>query len=223
MSPIVSCTRCGGPVRPPGLVASEWRCPACGPVLPLHVPEHTDHEVALTVSEHVGSAVPLWCPWPLPPGWLVTGMAWAGDDRSGTRATAVACAGPAPLHDGPADILLIAEEPGVGLGNRFAGLVGADPGMGVPDVVSTAAHARIRVSGRDTPMWSLPTPGDRVAYVGEARGIWLYAVAWPADAGYVFSDEIVLHDLTQWLPSELVYGAPSPYLHGPGRRGNFPL
>jgi hypothetical protein len=24
----------------------------------------------------------------------------------------------------------------------------------------------------------------------------------------------VLHDLCEWLPPELVYGAPSPYLHG---------
>jgi hypothetical protein len=221
VSPPVSCSKCGGAVRPPGLVASEWRCHVCGPVLPLHVPERTGHDVTQTISEQVGSAVPLWCPWPLPAGWLVTGMAWAGDDRSGVRATAVACSGPAPLHDGPADVLLIAEEPGVGLGNRFAGLVGADPGGMLPDVVS-APHARMRVDGRDTPMWSMNTPADRVAYVGEARGMWLYAVAWPADAGYVFSDEIVLHDLTQWLPSELVYGAPSPYLHGRMGKGTFP-
>jgi hypothetical protein len=24
----------------------------------------------------------------------------------------------------------------------------------------------------------------------------------------------VLHDLAEWMPGELVYGAPSPYLHG---------
>ena len=222
MSLSVSCSRCGGTVRPPGLAASEWRCVGCGPVLPLHVPEHNGPDVALSVSQHAANSVPLWCPWPLPPGWLVTGMGWAGDERSGTRATAVACSGPAPLREGPADVVLIAEEPGVGLGNRFAGLPGEDPGMTRPDVIGAAAHARIRADGRDTPMWSMETPSDRVAYVGEARGIWLYAVAWPADAGYVFSDEIVLHDLTQWLPSELVYGAPSPYLHGRVGKGTFP-
>ena len=40
-------------------------------------------------------AMPLWCPWPLPTGWTVTGVGWVGDDRSGVRATAVACSGPA--------------------------------------------------------------------------------------------------------------------------------
>ncbi len=221
MSVSVSCVKCGAAVRPPDLAASEWRCPRCGPVLPLHTPAHTGPEVAQTVSQHVAGSMPLWCPWPLPAGWLVTGMAWAGDERSGIRATALACSGPAPLHDGPADLMFVAEEPGVGLGNRFAGVPGADPGALLPDVVNVPAHARIRVGGRDTPMWSVDTPADRVAYVGEAQGMWLYAVAWPADAGYVFSDEIALRDLTQWLPSELVYGAPSPYLHG--RAGDEPF
>ena len=30
----------------------------------------------------------------------------------------------------------------------------------------------------------------------------------------VFAEDLVLHDLTEWVPAELVYGAPSPYLHG---------
>jgi hypothetical protein len=71
-------------------------------------------------------------------------------------------------------------------------------------------------------MWSVDTPTDRVAYVGEARGMWLYAVAWPADAGYVFWEDIVLRDLSEWLPQELVYGAPSPYLHGRMGKGTIP-
>ena len=40
---------------------------------------------------------------------------------------ALACSGPTPFSDGPADVLLIAEEPGVGLGAHFAGLAGPDP------------------------------------------------------------------------------------------------
>jgi hypothetical protein len=42
----------------------------------------------------------------------------------------------------------------------------------------------------------------------------LYAVSWPSDAGYLFAEDVILHDLTDWLPPELVFGAPSPYLHG---------
>ena len=72
--------------------------------------------------------MPLWCPWPLPPGWTVTGVAGPATSAPGVRATAVACSGPAPLGGGPADLVFVAEEPGVGLGTRFAGMPGPDPG-----------------------------------------------------------------------------------------------
>jgi hypothetical protein len=115
--------------------------------------------------------------------------------------------------------MLIAEEPGVGLGPRFAGIAGPDPGpllaraMGGRDG-EHSAHAKIKVDGHPTPLWSVHSPEDRSAYVGEARGMWLYAIAWPASAGYLLAEDVVLHDLCEWLPPELVYGAPSPYLHG---------
>jgi hypothetical protein len=145
----------------------------------------------------------------------VTGVGWAGDDRDGVCATAVACSGPAPVGEGPADVVLIAEEPGVGLGQRFAGLPGLDPGAHLADVLErTAAHAKVKAAGHPTGLWAIATRDDRSAYVGEAKGLWLYAVAWPASAGYLLAEHVVLHDLTDWLPAELVYGAPSPYLHG---------
>jgi hypothetical protein len=50
--------------------------------------------------------------------------------------------------------------------------------------------------------------------VSEAKGNWLYAVAWPASAGYFLAEHVVLYDLSDGVPPELVYGAPSPYLHG---------
>lgn len=211
---IVTCPRCGGDLRPPGLMVSEWRCEQCGPVAPLHVTAHVGPEVMESVSARVAAgpnSIPVWCPWPMPSGWLVTGLGWAGDEQTGTHATAVACSGPSPLHSGPADIVIVAEEPGVGLGNRLAGLVGTDPGGSFATAVP---HVKIKAAGRDTPMWTVGNAADRAAFVGEASGLWLYAIAWPADAGYVLSEDIVLHDITEWLPSELVYGAPSPYLDG---------
>ncbi|WP_443034198.1 DUF6758 family protein, partial [Streptomyces sp. BE147] len=42
---------------------------------------------ALGVVVH-RAQVPVWMPWPLPVGWLFTGVASAGDDRSGGRAKA---------------------------------------------------------------------------------------------------------------------------------------
>ena len=196
----------------------------------MHVAEHIGPEIVASAvdqiagarADHTRPSIPLWCPWPLLSPWTMTGVGWAGDDRAGVRATAVACSGPAPLGGGPADLVFIAEEPGVGLGTRFAGTPGPDPGAQLADVLTDpgpghaghVAHAKIRAGGHPTPLWSVKTPTDRSAYAGEARGMWLYAIAWPASAGYLLAEDVVLHDLTEWSPPELVYGAPSPYLHG---------
>ncbi|MDW5328768.1 DUF6758 family protein [Plantactinospora sp. KLBMP9567] len=240
MGVAVSCPRCGGPVRAPDLMHTAWRCPDCGPVCPLHVAEHIGPEIVASTVERIieqrdpadqengspatraGSPLPLWCPWPLPQGWTMTGVGWAGDDRGGVRATAVACTGPDPLGGGPADLVLVAEEPGVGLGTRLAGTTGVDPGPQLEEALTDPGsgsaerigHAKVRAAGHPTPLWSVKSPTDRSAYAGEARGIWLYAIAWPASAGYLLAEDVELHDLAEWTPPELVYGAPSPYLHG---------
>ena len=142
--------------------------------------------------------MPLWCPWPLPTGWTVTGVAWAGDDRSGVSRDGLACSGPAPFGDGPADVVLVAEEPGVGLGARLAGLPGPDPGPALLDADGGHGAAR-EGEGRRAPDSTVGgrRPEDRSAYVGEARGRWLYAVAWPAQAGYLLAEDVVLQDLSR--------------------------
>jgi hypothetical protein len=200
---------------------SDWRCDVDGPVLPLHVAEHINAEILEAAVSKIHASgpgrqtTPLWSLWPLPPGWMVTGVGWAGDSRSGVRATALACSGPAPINRGPADIVLVAEEPGVGLGARFAGIPGPDPGPFLESARDGApAHAKVRAAGWPTPLWSVKSADDRSAYVGEAKGLWLYAVAWPASAGYLVAEDLCLWDLVESLPSELVFGAPSPYLHG---------
>jgi len=209
-----SCPRCGGAVRPPGLMVSQWRCDGCGPVPPLHVPAHIDAAIVASAAAQA-APLPLWCPWPLPPGWMVTGVAWAGDGHTGTHATVLAFTGPAPLSGGPADALLVAEEPGVGLGNRYARLAGPDPGPYLAGQLDHGnAAARVKAAGWPTPLWSVGQAADRSAFVGEARGMWLFAVTFPATAGYLLAEDVHLLDLTEWVPPELVFGAPSPYLHG---------
>ncbi|WP_407566914.1 DUF6758 family protein [Polymorphospora sp. A560] len=227
----VSCPRCGGPVRPPDLMHTDWRCDDDGAVPPLHTARHIGAEILHSTvagmadahSGHGRPPSPLWCPWPLLAGWTVTGVAWAGDVHTGVRAATVACSGPDPLAGGPADLVLVAEEPGLGLGNRFAGIPGPDPGALLADAMTEVApghaengvsHAKIRAGGHPTPLWSVKSPTDRSVYVGEARGMWLYAITWPASAGYVLAEDVVLQDLSEWTPAELVFGAPSPYLHG---------
>lgn len=155
--------------------------------------------------------VPVWLPVPLPAGWLVTGTAYAGDDRTGCRATVVACSGPAPLG-GPGDLLLVAEEPGCGLGARYAGLPGPDPG----DVVGVGTPwAKLDVAGHPTALWAVDTPGDPAAFVGEAKGQWLWALLWPAAADVLLLERFALVDLRDGatpVVDELPFGALSPRL-----------
>ena len=58
---------------------------------------------------------------------MTAGFAGAGDERTGTRASAVALSGPNPVG-GLAEMLVVAEDPGVGLGAALAGLDSVDPG-----------------------------------------------------------------------------------------------
>ena len=60
---------------------SSWRCADCGEVAPFHVARHISTEIIESVLRRPAPTVerlPLWCPWPLPPGWMVTGVGWAG-------------------------------------------------------------------------------------------------------------------------------------------------
>jgi hypothetical protein len=196
---------------------SEWRCDRCGPGPPLQVPATVGAEVlaaAITELSRGPDPTPLWCPWPLPNGWTVTGVGWVGDDRAGARAAVLACSGPTPLTGGPADLLLVSEAPGTGLANRFAALGGMDPGRLLSKAMQAQpAHAKPKAGGHPTPLWSVPSAESCSAYIGEALGVWLVAVAWPPTAGYLLVDDLVLHDLVDWSPPELVYGAPSARLH----------
>jgi hypothetical protein len=138
-----------------------------------------------------GSQVPVWLPWPLPAGWVFTGVAHAGDERDGARSVAVACTGPGPLG-GSGELLLVAEEMGVGMGAYYAGIDGSDPG---PIYEDTVAHAKLFAAGRPTAMWCVPDTGDRAVFVGEARGLWLWAILWPEITGTLMYDDLVLTDL----------------------------
>lgn len=201
------CPRCSGALRPPGLMSSEWECAVHGAVSPLAA--HLRPTVAGLRQLAARPGVPLWAPLPLLPHWTLAGVLSAGDDRSGARATAVALAGPSPVG-GPADVVLVAEEPGVGLGARLAGTDGPDPGR-VPD---GAPDGKVVAAGHPTPLWRCPSADDRVALVGEAAGVWLWAVMWPPAAELLLLEHLELHDLRAEAHAsfELPIGAPSPRL-----------
>ncbi|MEU7831790.1 MULTISPECIES: DUF6758 family protein [unclassified Nonomuraea] len=206
MRAVPTCPRCFGSLHGPSAWSSAWRCDAHGDVLPYQPPWPPSARAVETMRK--SSMVPVWLPWPLPPGWLVTGFAEAGDERTGGRASVVALCGPS-LTRGPADLLVIAEEPGVGLGAAFAGLDGPDPGEGFD---SGPPNAKIVVLGHPTALWCVGAAADRAVYAGEAMGNWLWTIAWPAEAGCLIAlAELSLHDLRD-LELDLPFGAFSPRL-----------
>ena len=185
-------------------MSSTWDCELHGSVAPLHTYPRLSAEL---LGQTAGRArVPLWCPLPLLPGWTVTGLGLAGDDRTGGVATALALSGPSPLG-GPADLVLVAEEPGTGLGARCAGTDSLDPG----EVADDAPDGKLEAAGHDTPLWRTASADDRVAFAGEAAGVWLWAVLWPPAAELVLIEHVVLHDLRAEAHAglDLPIGAPT--------------
>jgi hypothetical protein len=202
------CPRCGGPLSEPSPWASGWRCGRHGDVAPLWPAHRPSPEGLRGLLHHPG--VPALLPWPLPAGWLVTGFAGAGDDRTGTRATAVALSGPNPVG-GLGELLLVSEEPGTGLGAWFSGLPGPDPGEGF---AAGQAHGSVSLGNHEFPLWHVEAP-ERAAFAGEVMGNWLWVVLWPDTAGVLLVEELPLRDLRDpGQDLDLPYGAATPRLPG---------
>lgn len=210
----LECPRCGLEARPPGLWSDTFTCQVHGSVAPLHPAVNVSDEAVRQVGQW--AQVPLWLPWPLPMGWLASGMRYAGDEHSGPVAAVLAFSGPNPLPDGhgedlSADLLLVAEQPGVGLGAHLAGLDDIDPGGA--GVGIGAPHLKVAAGGHDCPLWSIPVDGGMAAYVGEASGVWLWAMVWPETAAAVLLEQFELRDLRDiGFLLELPGGALSPRL-----------
>jgi hypothetical protein len=203
-----TCPRCGGSLSEPSPWASSWRCQLHGEVHPLRPAYRPAPEGLRGLLRN--AVVPVWLPWPLPTGWLVTGFAGAGDDRTGTLACVVALSGPNPVG-GLGEMLLISEEPGVGLGARFAGLPGADPGE---EFACGPPHAVAQFGKHEFPLWHVDAP-DRAAFAGEVLGNWLWVVLWPDTAGVLLVETLPLRDLRDpGQDLDLPYGAASPRLPG---------
>ncbi|WP_432565691.1 DUF6758 family protein [Kineococcus sp. SYSU DK003] len=188
-----TCPRCDDAVRAPNIWHSSATCAVHGEVVPLQPAHAADAEHLAWIARH--SEVPVWLPWPLPDGWLVTGTRCVRDERHEAQAVVVAVSGP---HHGPpgvspvADLLLVSEKPGIGLGAHLAGRDDVDPGEGL---VAGPPAVRLHAGGAATPLWPVPAEGDRAVLVGEARAVWLWALLWPAAAGVTLLDDLELVDL----------------------------
>jgi hypothetical protein len=203
------CVRCRGPLRTPEH-DGDWSCADHGVVEPLHpaVPGEAYHLGDVASS----SSVPVWLPWPMPLGWSVSGVRRAGGTGP-SRGVAVAVTGPG-IASRLAELVLVAEEPGVGLGASYAGLRATDPG---PELADLPRDTRLVAGGNATALWSLPVI-DRGVYVGEAEGLWLWAIVWPVSEWMVVHDDLHLVDVRapehRALLAELPTGALSPRLAG---------
>jgi hypothetical protein len=206
-----ACPRCGRTLHEPTVWSSAWRCDWHGevhPLLPAFSPSREGLDGLLRSLRPGTAGVPAWLPWPLPAGWLVTGFAGAGDERTGVRACAVALSGPNPLG-GPADMVVVAEEPGVGLGAGLAGLDEVDPGAGF---ASAPPVATASFGNHDFPLWLVDAP-ERATFAGEVEGLWLWLVLWPDTAGALLVEPIRLRDLRDpGQDLDLPFGAVSPRL-----------
>lgn len=209
MSLTVGCPRCSSPVVP---AVGGWECLAHGAVEPLWRPEAASYDA---FAEHLlaSTAMPTYLPWPLSPGWSVTDFACVGAEPARASATMTCCSGSSEL-DGPVDILVIAEEAGVGLGARIAGTTLPDPGA---DVRAGQPTVRVRIERQAVPLWPVSVSGtegelDRSVVAGEAGGRWIWMVLRPASAILLLRDDWILRDAAQTGPHlvELPFGGPAP-------------
>lgn len=187
------CPQCGTSLTAPSAPDSAWRCFRHGAVLPLTVFDRANQTVIDHVRHH--AEVPLWLPDPLPRGWTLSGLAAVRDAARRIRGTVSAFRGPAPLG-GDGEWLIVAEEPGIGLGAAYA----RSPALTLPPPTSTPP-VKIHALGHPAPLWAILDCGpDRSAYVGEADGVWLWLISFPADAGYAVLEDLALVDARDGIP-----------------------
>jgi hypothetical protein len=143
------------------------------------------------------------------PGWSVTDFAYV----EGPLATLTCVSGTSQL-DGPVDALVVAEEAGVGLGARCAGLGQGDPG---PEWGSGTPPVRVRIGSKSIGMWPVSVSEvagelDRSGVAGEAAGRWLWIVMRPASAMLLLRDDWILRDVSGVGPPlvEMPFAGPRP-------------
>lgn len=203
------CPRCREPLD--GLAGPDCPGHGVGPVL-WRAGEPTYDAFV----EHLATArdFPTYLPWPMAPGWMVSDFAVVTDPSGVPLATLTGVSGTSEL-DGPVDVLLVAEEPGVGLGARCAGLRAADPGHELGDQQPVV---RVRIGSLTTALWPVSVSGvadsaelDRTVLAGEAAGRWLWVVLRPAPAVLLMRDDWILRDVSGGGPLvlEMAFGGPN--------------
>ena len=70
----------------------------------------------------------------------------------------------------------------------------------------------MRAAGQRVALWDVPTLDDRAAFVGEAYGVWLWMIMWPASGGWLLAEDLELLDMRDRLYPDLPLGPPGDHL-----------
>lgn len=188
------CPRCPVPLIEGATDARTWSCPDHGRIDPLWRTTRSAYD-DFTHHLRTSGGFPTYLPWPLRPGWQVSdfGVVGPGGDsgaRPRPRATVAGVTGPGSDQEGPVEVLVVAEEPGTGLGARCAGTVHSDPG---DHVAASDPVTRIKIGPQGVPLWIVSTADadaewDRTVLAGEAGGRWLWLVLRPAATLFLLRD-----------------------------------
>jgi hypothetical protein len=207
MALLSSCPRCTQPVVDG---ATEIQCSEHGAQPVLWRPTASSYDDFAAQLQLAGD-FPTLLPWPMSPGWAVTDFGVVVGEQA--LASVTCCSGTSQL-DGPVDVLVVAEEPGVGLGARVAGLAGPDAGHAIGE---GAAPVKVRIGSLAVPLWPVSTSAvdpefDRSVFVGEAEGRWLWVVLRPASAMLLLRDDWILRDVSAVGPPllEMPFGGAAP-------------
>lgn len=202
------CPRCSTPVGDDG--RGGWSCPEHGSVRPLWRVEEASYD---GFGEHLRAAAgfPTYLPWPMSPGWRVSDFASVGVPGRDAVASMTCVSGTSAL-DGPVDVFVVTEEPGVGLGARVAGLARDDPGA---EIAQARPEVKVRLDHTQIGLWAVSTSEldeewDRSVLAGEAGGRWLWMVLRPASAILLLRDSWILRDVSGSGPElvEMPFGGP---------------
>jgi hypothetical protein len=176
-----------------------------GRIDPLWRPVEVDYESFAELIARCDD-LPTYLPWPMSPGWTIADFGCVGQDDQ-VRATVTTTVGTSDL-DGPVEVTIVTEDPGVGLGARCSGTTYDDPG---PQISNGPAAIHVRAGGRTVPMWLVDGTEDvpeeelleRAVFAGEAEGRWLWLVIRPAAAALLLHDDWLLADVTGFGPEAL--------------------
>lgn len=191
------CPRCPTPL------VGEAPCPTHGDVGVLRRPAVATYDDFAALLLGHDRDFPVYVPWPMGPGWAFSDLGVV--QRGGRTCASVTGVAGTTDPDGPVDVLVVTEEPGVGLGRRIAGTVPVDPGLEIGEGQPTV---RVRIDSQTVPLWPVSTSGaddalGRSVMAGEADGRWLWIVLRPASAVLLLRDDWILKDAAEIGPTAL--------------------